>query len=122
MMVRVLVVDDNADMRESLRQLLAYAGYDAEAARDGQQALELHKQRPFQILITDIYMPHIDGLETIQAFRRATPGIRIVAMSGGGHVAKGSYLGVATEIGADATLEKPFAFELLLEALERCRI
>jgi DNA-binding NtrC family response regulator len=121
-MVRVLVVDDNADMRDSLRHLLAHAGYDAEAARDGQQAMELHRQRPFQILITDIYMPLTDGLETIQAFRRATPGIRIVAMSGGGDIAKGSYLGVATEIGADATLEKPFAFELLLDALERCRL
>lgn len=121
-MVRVLVVDDNADMRESLRQLLAHAGFDAEAARDGQQAMELHRQRPFEILITDIYMPLTDGLETIQAFRRVAPGIRIVAMSGGGDVAKGSHLGVATEIGADATLEKPFSFEALLGALARSRI
>ena len=121
-MVRVLVVDDNADMRDSLRQLLARAGYDAEAARDGQQAMELHRQRPFQILITDIYMPLSDGLETIQAFRRATPGIRIVAMSGGGQLARGSHLGVASEIGADATLVKPFAFEMLLDALSRSRI
>jgi DNA-binding response OmpR family regulator len=120
-MVRILVVDDNVDMRESLRRLLAHAGFDAEAARDGQQAMELHQLRPFQILITDIYMPLTDGLETIQAFRRATPGIRIVAMSGGGDVAKGSHLGVATEIGADATLQKPFSFEVLLDALKRCR-
>ena len=119
-MRRVLVVDDNADMRESLRFMLAHAGYDAETARDGQQAMEMHRARPFQVLITDIYMPHTDGLETIQAFRRATPRICIIAMSGGGMIAKGSYLAVASEIGADATLVKPFAFESLLEAVRRC--
>ena len=116
-MKRILVVDDNADMRESLRHLLLRHGFEAETARDGEQALSMHRSRPYQVLITDIYMPHSDGLEAIQAFRRETPGIRIIAMSGGGSMARGRYLAVAIEIGADATLEKPFAFEKLLEAL-----
>jgi len=116
-MKRILVVDDNADMRESLRHLLVRHGFEAETARDGEQALAMHRSRPYQVLITDIYMPRSDGLETIQAFRRETPAIRVIAMSGGGDVAKMRYLGVATEIGADATLEKPFAFEKLLAAL-----
>jgi DNA-binding NtrC family response regulator len=116
-MKRVLVVDDNSDMRESLRQLLVRAGYQAETARDGAEAMEMHRRSSFHVVITDIYMPHSDGLETIQAFRHVTPAVRIVAMSGGGHVAKGSYLDVATEIGADATLQKPFSFEALLKAL-----
>lgn len=117
-MVRVLVVDDNRDMRDSLCQLLLRAGYDCETARDGQQAIEMHRNRPFHILVTDIYMPLSDGLETIQAFRRDAPGVRIVAMSGGGDLAKINHLGVASEIGADATLEKPFTFEKLLETLK----
>ena len=116
-MTRVLVVDDNADLVSVLRHLLANAGFTAETARDGEEALRMHRASPFQVLVTDIYMPRSDGLETIQAFRRETPGIRIIAMSGGGDVAKGSYLGVATEIGADATLVKPFEIEALLEAL-----
>lgn len=116
-MMRILVVDDNADMRESLRHLLVYHGFDAETARDGEQALAMHRSRPYQAVVTDIYMPQSDGLEAIQAFRRETPGIRIIAMSGGGSMAKGRYLAVAIEIGADATLEKPFAFEKLLEVL-----
>jgi DNA-binding response OmpR family regulator len=116
-MMRILVVDDNADMRESLRHLLLRHGFEAETARDGEQALAMHRSRPYQVLITDIYMPRSDGLETIQAFRRESPAIRVIAMSGGGDVAKGSYLGVATAIGADATLQKPFAFEKLLAAL-----
>jgi len=116
-MKRVLVVDDNADLRESLRQLLIYAGYEAEAARDGEEAMRMHLRRGYQVLVTDIYMPRSDGLETIQSFRSLTPGILIIAMSGGGDVAKASYLGVATEIGADATLQKPFEFDALLKVL-----
>lgn len=115
--MRVLVVDDNADLRESLCRLLAHAGFEAESARDGEQALVMHRRHPYQALVTDIYMPLSDGLETIQAFRRETPRIRVVAMSGGGEVAKGSHLAVAIEIGAAATLVKPFAFEKLLAAL-----
>lgn len=118
-MVRVLVVDDNADMRESLGRLLASSGYDAEAARDGQQAIEVHRRRPVQFLITDIYMPLHDGLETIQTFRREFPGVKIVAMSGGGQAARTTYLDVASDIGADATLRKPFTLDALLEILER---
>ena len=118
-MVRVLVVDDNADMRLSLGRLLASSGYDAEAARDGQQAMEVHRRRPVQVLITDIYMPLHDGLETILAFRREFPGVKIIAMSGGGQMARTTYLGVASDIGADATLQKPFSFESLLEVLDR---
>ena len=117
-MRRVLVVDDNPDMRDTLRELLVRAGYDAETARDGEQALAMHRRRPYEALVTDIYMPLSDGLETIQAFRRESPGMRVIAMSGGGDLAKGRYLGVATEIGADATLEKPFDFDQLLAALD----
>lgn len=117
--VRVLVVDDNAGLRETLRELLLSAGYEAETARDGEEAMALHRRRPFQVLLTDIYMPLSDGLETIQAFRRDAPKMKVIAMSGGGDVAKGSYLGVASEIGADATLRKPFEFEKLLEVLKR---
>ena len=117
-MKRVLVVDDNTGLRESLRQLLVHAGYEAETARDGEEAMRMHLRRGYQVLVTDIYMPRSDGLETIQSFRRLTPGIRIIAMSGGGDVAKASYLDVAVEIGADATLQKPFRFEALLAALQ----
>jgi len=121
-MVRVLVVDDNADMRDSLRFLLNRCGYDTESARDGQQALEVHRRRPVEVLLTDIYMPLSDGIETIQAFRREFPTVKIVAMSGGGSRVRGSYLDVASDIGADATLTKPFEFDALLAALDRLGI
>lgn len=118
---RILVVDDNADMRESLRMLLGQLGYVTEGARDGQQALDLQRQRPFQVLITDIFMPGKDGIETIEAFRREWPQIRIVAMSGGGTLATRDYLGLAPDIGADAILRKPFTLETLQEVLNSLR-
>lgn len=117
--MRILVVDDNADLRDSLRLLLARLGYDAETARDGQQAMDIQRQRPAAILITDIFMPGKDGIETIAAFRRDWPMIKIVAMSGGGAVATRDYLEVAPDIGADAVLRKPFTLELLQDVLRR---
>ncbi len=116
-MARVLVVDDNPDMRDSLCALLARLGYDAEEARDGQQAMEIQRRRAADILITDIFMPGKDGIETIEAFRSEWPRMRIVAMSGGGAVATRDYLELAPDIGADAVLRKPFSLENLQEVL-----
>jgi len=120
--VRILVVDDNLDLRDSLCFLLNQRGYAAVSARDGQQALQVHRQAPVQVLLTDIYMPLSDGLETIQAFRREFPSVRIIAMSGGGRVVRGSYLGVASSIGADATLQKPFSIDDLLGLFHRWQL
>ena len=119
--LRILVVDDNADMRDSLRMLLTQLGHDAEGARDGQQAIEIQRRRPAGLLITDIFMPGKDGIETIEAFRREWPQIRIVAMSGGGAVAMRDYLRLAPDIGADAILRKPFTLETLQLVLNGLR-
>lgn len=118
---RVLVVDDNKDMRESTRYLLQLIGYHAETAGDGQHALEIQRERPVDILLTDIFMPGKDGIETIEAFRRDWPQVRIVAMSGGGEVATRDYLSVAPDIGADAILRKPFTLESLEQVLKGLR-
>ena len=118
---RVLVVDDNQDMRESTRYLLQLIGYQAETAGDGQHALEIQRERPVDILLTDIFMPGKDGIETIEAFRREWPQVKIVAMSGGGEVAMRDYLSVAPDIGADAILRKPFTLESLEGVLKGLR-
>ena len=114
---RVLVVDDSADMRSSLKLLLELLGYEAETARDGAAAFELQRMRSFAVLITDIFMPGTEGMETIARFRAAWPGVRIIAMSGGGERAKRDYLSAAMQIGADATMQKPFSLSTLISAL-----
>ena len=117
--MRILVLDDNEDVRESMRLLLATMGYDAVASADAHEALELHSRQPADVLITDIFMPGIDGLEAIVAFRSRWPGLRIVAISGGGVRAKRDYLGVAGEIGADVLMRKPVDPADLLDTLRK---
>ncbi len=114
---RVLVVDDNADMRSSLKQLLSAMGYEVDTAEDGSQALDRQRENEAGVVITDIFMVGTEGLETIAALKREWPDVRVIAMSGGGVVAKKNYLDSALYAGADATLQKPFSLESLKEAL-----
>jgi len=115
--VRVLVVDDNPDMRSFLKIVLERAGFEAQVAMDGQRALELQREHPADVLITDIFMPERDGIELIQQFKSRFRQVKIIAMSGGGQVARHDYLPVAEKLGADAVLYKPFAAETLLKTL-----
>lgn len=115
--VRVLVVDDNPDMRSFVKIVLERAGFEAQVAADGQRALDLQRERPADVLITDIFMPEPDGLELIQHFKSRFPGIKILAISGGGKAASADYLYVAAEIGAEAVLRKPFATETLIRTV-----
>ena len=118
--MRLLVADDDSDMRQSMRLLLERAGHDVELAADGAKALELSRARPFDVLITDIFMGEADGLTTIENFKREFPSTRIIAMSGGsGRLQSRNYLAAAGIAGAHATLRKPFAMSTLLEMLRQ---
>jgi CheY-like chemotaxis protein len=114
---RVLVVDDNPDMRESTRILLERLGYQTETAPDGAAALRAHMAHYFDVVLTDIFMAGIEGMETIASFKRSWPDVRVVAMSGGGTLSKRDYLEAAIQVGADATLQKPFSLQALVAAL-----
>lgn len=115
---RLLFVDDDADMRLSLKLALEMAGYTVEVAADGREALAIQKQRPADVLITDIFMPETDGFEVIDAVRRGFPETRIVVVSGGARLAKREYLLDAALMDVDAVLPKPFDVETLLRTLD----
>ncbi len=102
-------------MRSFVKIVLERAGFEAQVAADGQRALELQRERPADVLVTDIFMSEPDGIELIQRFKSSYPQVKILAMSGGGKISSKGYLFVATEIGADAVLQKPFAGETLLK-------
>ena len=115
---RILVTDDNEDMVLSMKLLLERAGYDVVTAGDGNRAFEVQTESPCDVLITDIFMPEADGLETIDRFRREFPGVKILAMSaGGGRMKNLRYLTMAGVAGANATLAKPFDPAELLATL-----
>ena len=104
----IVVVDDDADQRLTLKLALELAGYGVRDAANGAQALALQRERASPLLITDIFMPESDGFEVIAAFRREFPATKIIAVSGGGQVAKADYLASAKLMGVEATLQKPF--------------
>ena len=79
---RLLVVDDDADMRLTLKLALELAGYLVDVMSNGREALELQRRQPADVLITDIFMPDADGFEAIDAFRKEFPATRIVVASG----------------------------------------
>jgi CheY-like chemotaxis protein len=116
-MQNILIADDNAAFRESLKLVLEAAGYRVRLAADGSEALALQKEQPADILLTDIFMPESDGFEAIDGFRRDFPRTKIVVMSGEAKRAKFDYLSAAALVGVEATLKKPFKTEALLNTL-----
>lgn len=114
-MSAILVVDDQKGIRDILRKVLAEIGHDVAEAEDGAAALALFRERPFNLVITDIIMPEKEGIEIIATMRREQPNIKILAMSGGGRARAMDFLAVAGKAGADAVLEKPFRKNELLD-------
>jgi DNA-binding response OmpR family regulator len=115
---RILIAEDNEDMRAFIKVALEQAGYEVELAPDGRRALSLQRERGADLLITDLFMPERDGFETIDCFRREFPGVKIIAMSGGGELSKKhDYLSTAGLLGVDAMLRKPFDLDELLGAI-----
>jgi CheY-like chemotaxis protein len=114
----ILVVDDEPGIRELLCLMLEGAGHTVVSAEDGVQAPKVLAAQPIQVVITDLLMPERDGLEFITEVRKKFPAIRIIAMSGGGHIARDSYLRIAKNFGAHVLLEKPFSQSGVLGAVE----
>ena len=116
-MATILIVDDDANLRQLLRRILQRAKYDVVEAANGQEALALFRQQPTDLVITDLFMPQQDGLETISALRRLNNHLPIIAISGGGAAAQFDMLRAASLLGAARVLMKPFSIEEVHAAL-----
>ena len=93
-------------------------GHETLTATSGRQALAVHRQNPVDVLVTDIFMPDMDGYELIQKFRQEYPKVKVVAMSGGiPRSPGGPYLEVAGKFGARWLLRKPFSSMRLIEVI-----
>ena len=115
-----MIVDDDEAFRRVLCQTLLRAGYTVTTAENGDAALRLrlYREDPVEIVITDLIMPEKEGFETITALRVLQPDVKIIAISGGGHIDVGDYLPAARHLGAAKVLAKPFTSQEILEALE----
>jgi CheY-like chemotaxis protein len=114
----VLVIDDDFVTRRIAEAALSQRGYRVAAFGEGRRALEWLEAESAAIIVTDIFMPDIDGLEIVLAVRSRCPDARILAISGGSRLVRLDYLSIAERLGADATLTKPFRPSDLLAAVE----
>jgi DNA-binding response OmpR family regulator len=112
--MRILVIEDNLDLRDYLRLALETQGYDVLTARNGHEAISYLNGHRVDVVLTDLFMPEMDGIETIATLRKTFPQVRVIAMSGRPGV---DYLAVARELGVNKTLRKPFDIEELLTAI-----
>jgi DNA-binding NtrC family response regulator len=116
---RIMIVDDDPSIRRTLDILLRKAGYDVIQARDGSEAVQLWRDRGGDLVITDLHMPEKDGIQTIIELLSHTPGIRIIAMSGGGQTKRLDLLGNVTLLGTVLTIEKPFTLTEMMAMVSR---
>ena len=112
----VLIIEDDAIMLRALGHAFERAGCRVVGARDGEQGLARFLERTPDLVITDILMPNREGVETILAMKAKAPQVRILAISGGGRLGAEEILGLASRLGADAVLPKPFRAADILAA------
>jgi YesN/AraC family two-component response regulator len=86
---------------------------------DGAEGLRLCKEQPPDVVVTDILMPEMDGLEAIREFKRDYPTVKIIAVSGGGSSVQIDYLPLAKKMGADSILHKPIEPADMIESLRK---
>ena len=115
----VLVVDDDVDLLRTLARRFHLAGSRVTVAKDGAEALAWFRQSTPTIVVTDILMPNREGVETIMAMKARSSEVKILAISGGGMLGAAGVLDLASRLGADAVLAKPFRSEQVLDAVRK---
>lgn len=117
-MARILVIDDDEGIRAGVLRLLERAGHEVQVAEDGRVAMRLFEANPHDVVITDINMPEMDGIEVIMALRNSGSDVPVIAMSAGGKLPKELLLLNADMLGAVASVPKPFEIADMLAAVD----
>ncbi len=120
-MARILVIDDDEAVRSVLTILLGQRNHEVVTAKDGRQGLKAFESDHFDLLIVDLFMPEIDGLETIRLVRKGKLGLPIIVISGSRNRASmPDFLAMAMKLGAIESIPKPFRPNELFEVVEKC--
>lgn len=117
-MPKVLIIDDDQLFRSSLSRMFQKAGYQPVTASDGREGIGIFQQEPFDLVITDIIMPVMEGIETILEIQRLKADQPIIAMSAGGKMIAEKYLNTAKALKIAGVLKKPFKYEQLKKVLD----
>jgi two-component system response regulator AtoC len=128
-MPSILVIDDEPEVGNALRRVLERAGFDVTTTTTGAEGIAILEREPADLVITDIMMAKVHGLDVIRAIRAQNNPVRIIAISGGGNfgplgyqpeaITTSAYLQAATKAGADAILTKPFDKDDLLSIVRQ---
>jgi CheY-like chemotaxis protein len=118
-MAQILVIDDEDQVRRLIREVLEAAGHEITEAPNGRVGVRLFRQSPARLVITNIFMPEQEGIETITELRNDYPDLPILAISGGGSSGGTDVLETAEAFGASAILAKPFDLPALTGAVEK---
>jgi DNA-binding response OmpR family regulator len=116
--MKILIAEDEKEIAGGIKSLLSKNGHEVVLAQDGIQAFEYLNTNTVDLIITDIIMPEMDGVELILKIRKKHPKIRIIAISGGGRISADEHLESAFLLGAEKVLKKPFGLHELLNAID----
>ena len=111
----VLIVEDDDGLRGALAACLRVAGFPVRTAADERTAMKCFAEQECAAVVSDLILPQGEGFSTVQAMRRSSPDVPIIVMSGGGWFAANDLLGLASSLGADAAISKPFEPAALIE-------
>jgi len=128
-MMTILLIDDESDIRDSVATVLQREGFAVTTAKNAEIGLQALHEKAFDLVISDIIMPGIDGVQAIRSIRDTHPDMRIIAISGGGNLGLTSYqpeaitttayLQAAIEAGANSVLTKPFRRADIIAAVQQ---
>jgi CheY-like chemotaxis protein len=121
-MARILVIDDDLGVRKTVKTILERNGHRVVLAACGNHGVAITEVFAFDAVIVDIFMPGMDGFETIKVLRRCAPEVKVIAISGylfrGSAGAPPDFLRMAVELGAACCLRKPFTASELIAAVD----
>src|SRR3954449_6527513 len=115
-MANILLIDDDVTVLTAIRRLLTAIGHKVRAAANGSEAMKWGLDEPTDLVITDMFMPELDGIGVMLQLQKVAPQVPIIAISGDG---PSNILNVASKLGAVAVFEKPLATEEFLKGVEK---
>ena len=118
-MAKILLIDDEPDLLAAMAEILISASHDVTPVSDGRLVLTEYSGWEFDLVVTDIIMPGVEGLEILKHLHQQNPRFKAIAISGGGRFEPSFHLRLAKQLGASETLKKPFRLKTLVEAVAR---
>jgi len=118
-MASILIFEDDNDLRLTMKRMLQFEGYEVLDAPNGDIGIRLYRETPADLIITDIFMPDKEGIQTIIELKKEDPNVKIIAISGGGNKGSLNYLNSAEKLGVEKTFQKPVDVDVLLDGIKQ---